>query len=68
LHLRRGNSDQLLTAVPDGALPESARGVQVLVSIRIPNATAPPAYDDDRGLRLTQDLMRMDDVRLIESL
>jgi hypothetical protein len=65
-HLLGGDVRELRAPVPDGALPEPARAVDVLLSLVVPEQRALPARPDDRLLRAADDGVRVNDVRAVE--
>ncbi len=51
----------------DGALPEPARSVDVLLAVRVPERRAGPAHEDERLGRPSDDRVGMEHVRHVEA-
>ena len=65
-HLHGRRLGELRAAVADGALPEPARAVDVLVPLDVPETSAVAARPDDRILGTPDDRVRMDHMSAIE--
>ena len=65
-HLLGGDAPELLPAMADGALPEAARAIDVLLAVDVPEQCSLAARPDDRRRRTAHDGMGMDDVRGVE--
>jgi hypothetical protein len=66
VQLLGGRARQLGPSVPDRALPQPARAVDVLVAVAVPQERALPAHEHGRRLGPSDHLVRMDDVGTVE--
>ena len=64
--LRRGRVGELRPPMPDGALPQAAGAVDVLVAVDVPEPGALTARPDERLGGLSDDGVRMDHVCPVE--